>query len=236
MNDLITKFPGQPNVNFRQFGGYIDVDENVVGRSLFYYFVEAEKDPLTQPLTVWLTGGPGCSSVGDAFGSVGPFIVTKDAHGLQTNFISWNKVSNLLFIDSPIGSGWSYSNTSSDYSNGDDSTNKILLTFMQKWYEKYPVFKSKDLYLAGSSFAGHFVPNLANALLDDNKQSKQSKFNLKGLVLGNPMLRKKLGDLAKIDFFFSRKMINSSLYNKIKKECNAIDENNYFSSIKTTWS
>ncbi|KAL1103284.1 hypothetical protein V6Z11_D05G428200 [Gossypium hirsutum] len=236
MNDLISKLPGQPDVNFKQFAGYIDVDENVVGRSLFYYFVEAEKDPLTQPFTVWLTGGPGCSSVGDAFGSVGPFIVTRDAHGLQTNFISWNKVSNLLFIDSPIGSGWSYSNTSSDYNNGDDSTNKILLTFMQKWYEKYPFFKSKDLYLAGSSFAGHFVPNLANALLDDNKQSKQSKFNLKGLVLGNPMLRKKLDDLAKIDFFFSRKMINSSLYNEIKKECNAIDENNYFSSIKTTWS
>ncbi|PPS13716.1 hypothetical protein GOBAR_AA06836 [Gossypium barbadense] len=194
MNDLISKLPGKLDVNFRQFAGYIDVDENVVGRSLFYYFVEAEKDPLTQPLTVWLTGGPGCSSVGDAFGSVGPFFVKKDAH------------------------------------------DKILLTFMQKWYEKYPVFKSKDLYLAGSSFAGHFVPNLANALLDDNKQSKQSKFNLKGLVLGNPMLRKKLDDIAKIDFFFSREMINSSLYNEIKKECNAIDENNYFSSIKTTWS
>ncbi|KAB2086163.1 hypothetical protein ES319_A04G010100v1, partial [Gossypium barbadense] len=237
MNDLISKLPGQLDVNFRQFAGYIDVDENVVGRSLFYYFVEAEKDPLTQPLTVWLTGGPGCSSVGDAFGSVGPFFVKKDAHGLQTNLFSWNKVSNLLFIDSPIGSGWSYSNTSSDYNNGDDITNKILLTFMQKWYEKYPVFKSKDLYLAGSSFAGHFVPNLANALLDDNKQSKQSKFNLKGLVVtGKPMLRKKLDDIAKIDFFFSREMINSSLYNEIKKECNAIDENNYFSSIKTTWS
>ncbi|XP_016750719.2 serine carboxypeptidase-like 44 [Gossypium hirsutum] len=234
-NDLISKLPGQPDVNFRQFAGYIEVDENVDGRSLFYYFVEAEKDPLTQPLTIWLTGGPGCSSVGDAFGSVGPFIVTKDAHGLQTNSFSWNKVSNLLFIDSPIGSGWSYSNSSSDYNNRDDSTNKILLTFMQKWYEKYPVFKSKDLYMAGSSFAGHFVPNLANALLDDNKQSKQSKFNLKGLVLGNPMLRKKLDEIAKIDFFFSREMINSSLYNEIKKECNAIDENNYFSSIKTTW-
>ncbi|TYI85129.1 hypothetical protein E1A91_D05G417600v1 [Gossypium mustelinum] len=220
MNDLISKLPGQPDVNFRQFAGYIEVDENVDGRSLFYYFVEAEKDPLTQPLTIWLTGGPGCSSVGDAFGSVGPFIVTKDAHSLQTNSFSWNKVSNLLFIDSPIGSGWSYSNSSSDYNNGDGST----------------IFKSKDLYIAGSSFAGHFAPNLAIALLDDNKQFEKSKFNLKGLVLGNPMLRKKLDEIAKIDFFFSREMINSSLYNEIKKECNAIDENNYFSSIKTTWS
>ncbi|MBA0576789.1 hypothetical protein Golob_024505, partial [Gossypium lobatum] len=81
----------------------------------------------------------------------------------------------------------------------------------------------------------HFVPNLANALLNDNKQSKQSKFNFKGLVLGNLMLRKKLDDIAKIDFFFSREMINNSLYNEIKKECNATDENNYFSSMKTTW-
>ncbi|TYI19139.1 hypothetical protein ES332_A07G143400v1 [Gossypium tomentosum] len=169
MNDLITKLLGQPNVNFRQFAGYIDVDENVASQSLFYYFVEAEKDLMTQPLTIWLTGGPGCSSVGDGFRSVGPFIFTKDAHALQTNFFSWNK---------------------------DDSTNNILLIFMQKWYEKYPVFKSKDLYLAGSSFAGHFVPNLANALLDDNKQFEQSKFNLKGLVLGNPMLLQKCKNLT----------------------------------------
>ncbi|TYJ26669.1 hypothetical protein E1A91_A07G136000v1 [Gossypium mustelinum] len=185
MNDLITKLLGQPNVNFRQFARYIDVDENVASQSLFYYFVEAEKDPMTQPLTIWLTGGPGCSSVGDGFRSVGPFIFTKDAHALQTNF---------FFLEQ-----------SSDYNNGDDST----------------IFKSKDLYLAGSSFVGHFVPNLANALLDDNKQFEQSKFNLKGLVLGNPMLRKKLDDLARIDFFFSWEMINSSLYNEIKKECNA---------------
>ncbi|KAK8358251.1 hypothetical protein V6Z11_A04G005700 [Gossypium hirsutum] len=236
MNDLINKLPGQPDANFRQFTGYIDVDENVDGRSLFYYFVEAEKDPMTQPLTVWLTGGPGCSSVGDGFSSVGPFVVTKDAHGLQKNLFSWNKVSNLLFIDSPIGSGWSYSNTSSDYNNGDDATNIILLTFMQKWYEKYPVFKSIALYLAGSSYAGHFIPNLADALLDDNKQFKQSKFNLKGLVLGNPMLRSKLDDLAKFDLFFSQKMINSSLYKQIKKECNVIDEDNYFFNLKAIWS
>ncbi|XP_040966933.1 serine carboxypeptidase-like 44 [Gossypium hirsutum] len=174
MNDLINKLPGQPDANFRQFTGYIDVDENVDGRSLFYYFVEAEKDPMTQPLTVWLTGGPGCSSVGDGFSSVGPFVVTKDAHGLQKNLFSWNK--------------------------------------------------------------GHFIPNLADALLDDNKQFKQSKFNLKGLVLGNPMLRSKLDDLAKFDLFFSQKMINSSLYKQIKKECNVIDEDNYFFNLKAIWS
>ncbi|XWS20274.1 hypothetical protein CRYUN_Cryun31cG0086600 [Craigia yunnanensis] len=234
MNDLISKLPGQPDVSFRQFAGYIDVDKKA-GPSLFYYFVEAEKDPMTQPLTIWLTGGPGCSSVGDGFASVGPFLTTNNARGLQRNLFSWNKVSNLLFIDSPIGAGWSYSNTTSDYSNGDDSTNKNLITFILKWYEKFPDFKSRDVYLAGSSFAGHFVPNLANSLLDYNKQSKDSKFNVKGLALGNPMLRRKLDVLARFDFFFSRGMINSELHQQIVKECNAIDENNYFANIKTNW-
>ncbi|WRX28844.1 Peptidase S10 [Theobroma cacao] len=90
MRDLIEKLPGQPNVTFRQFSGYIDVDEKT-GRSLFYYFVEAEKDPMNLPLTVWLTGGPGCGSVGDGFLSVGPFITTANAHGLQRNPYSWIK-------------------------------------------------------------------------------------------------------------------------------------------------
>ncbi|XVF26762.1 hypothetical protein REPUB_Repub14bG0046400 [Reevesia pubescens] len=234
MNDLITKLPGQPDVNFRQFAGYIDVDKKV-GRSLFYYFVEAEKDPMNQPLTIWLTGGPGCSSVGDGFVSVGPFVTTNNACGLERNLFSWNKVSNLLFIDSPIGAGWSYSNKTSDYKNGDDSTNKKLLKFIQKWYEKYPDFKSRDLYLAGSSYAGHFVPNLANSLLDYNKKSKQSKFNLKGLALGNPLLRGKLDFLARIDFFFSRGLINSKLHQQILKKCNTFDQNNYFAKIGINW-
>ncbi|WRX28221.1 Peptidase S10 [Theobroma cacao] len=233
MNDLIEKLPGQPNVTFRQFSDYIDIDEKA-GRSLFYYFVEAEKDPMNLPLTIWLTGGPGCGSVGDGFLSVGPFITTANAHGLQRNPYSWIKVTNLLFIDSPIGAGWSYSNTSSDYEVGDDSTNKDLLTFILQWFEKYPNFKSRDLYLGGSSYAGHFIPNFANTLLDYNKQSTSFKFNIKGLALGNPLLRNKLDTLAVYDFFWSRGMININLHQQILKECNGIDEDNY-SNNATKW-
>lgn len=54
--DLVTKLPGQPEVAFRQFAGYVDIDVKA-GRSLFYYFVEAEKQPHTKPLTLWLNGG-----------------------------------------------------------------------------------------------------------------------------------------------------------------------------------
>lgn len=54
--DLVVKLPGQPKVGFKQYAGYIDVDVKA-GRSLFYYFVEAEHDPDHKPLTLWLNGG-----------------------------------------------------------------------------------------------------------------------------------------------------------------------------------
>lgn len=53
---LVKALPGQPKVGFKQYAGYIDVDVKA-GRSLFYYFVEAETDPDHKPLTLWLNGG-----------------------------------------------------------------------------------------------------------------------------------------------------------------------------------
>lgn len=54
--DLVVRLPGQPKVGFKQYAGYVDVDFKS-GRSLFYYFVEAEVDPDHKPLTLWLNGG-----------------------------------------------------------------------------------------------------------------------------------------------------------------------------------
>lgn len=55
-SDRIASLPGQPAVEFRQYSGYINVDEKQQ-RSYFYYFVEAETDPASKPLVLWLNGG-----------------------------------------------------------------------------------------------------------------------------------------------------------------------------------
>jgi len=55
--DLVVRLPGQPTVGFKQYAGYVDVDVKA-GRSLFYYYVEAVKQPDSKPLTLWLNGGP----------------------------------------------------------------------------------------------------------------------------------------------------------------------------------
>ncbi|XP_075658847.1 serine carboxypeptidase-like 42 [Castanea sativa] len=118
VEDLVVKLPGQPKVEFRQYAGYVDVDVKA-GRSLFYYFVEAESQPDKKPLALWLNGGPGCSSIGGgAFTELGPFYPRGDGRSLRKNSMSWSRASNLLFVESPAGVGWSYSNTSSDYTWG----------------------------------------------------------------------------------------------------------------------
>ncbi|XP_021771661.1 serine carboxypeptidase-like 42 [Chenopodium quinoa] len=223
LEDIVVGLPGQPKVGFKQFAGYIDLDVKT-GKSLFYYFVEAEKDPDHKPLTLWLNGGPGCSSLGGgAFTELGPFFPTGDGRGLRKNPKSWNKASNLLFVESPAGVGWSYSNTTADYNAGDTSTAKDMQLFMMKWYEKFPALKSRDFFLTGESYAGHYIPQLAVALLDHNAHSTRFKFNIKGVAIGNPLLRLDRDTRATYEFLWSHGMISDEIGLTIIKECDFSD-------------
>ncbi|RZC60756.1 hypothetical protein C5167_022510, partial [Papaver somniferum] len=184
--ELITSLAGQPiNVSFRQHSVYIVTDAQQ-GRALFYYFVKANSvDPLSRPLTLWLNGGPGCSSLGfGAFMEHGPFQSDKNGF-LINNKYSWNLESNMLYVESPIGVGYSYSNTSSNYIlwNAEDNAK-----FIVNWLEEFPEFKDLDLYLTGESYAGHYIPQLTALLLEYNKQPNIKPINLKAIALGNPLL------------------------------------------------
>ncbi|GMP92411.1 hypothetical protein CsSME_00042648 [Camellia sinensis var. sinensis] len=93
--DRVTKLPGQPPVTFRQYAGYVTVNETH-GRALFYWFFEATKKPENKPLLLWLNGGPGCSSIGyGAAEELGPFFPQKDTPELKFNNRTWNKGLNL---------------------------------------------------------------------------------------------------------------------------------------------
>ncbi|KAF9599675.1 hypothetical protein IFM89_001621 [Coptis chinensis] len=223
MEDLVVSLPGQPKVDFRQFAGYIDVDEKN-GRSLFYYYVEAEKDADKKPLTLWLNGGPGCSSMGGgAFTELGPFFPRGDGRGLVRNPKSWNKASNLLFVESPAGVGWSYSNTTSDYNTGDAATAMDMHVFLMKWFEKFSELKTNDLFLTGESYAGHYIPQLADQLLDHNAHSTGFKFNIKGVAIGNPLLNLDKDVGSTYEFFWSHGMISDEIGLTIMNECNFDD-------------
>ncbi|XP_042494045.1 serine carboxypeptidase-like 45 [Macadamia integrifolia] len=153
-SDQIDKLPRQPEVSFQQFSGYITVDEKKE-RALFYYFVEAETDPGSKPLVLWLNGGPGCSSVGvGAISEHGPFRTSGDR--LVKNEYSWNKGANMLYLETLAGVGFSYSINTSYYGGVDDEmTARDNLIFLQQWFVQFPECRSGDLFVTGESYAGN---------------------------------------------------------------------------------
>ncbi|KAM1082945.1 hypothetical protein ACFX19_021817 [Malus domestica] len=207
--DRITGLPGQPPVGFQQYSGYVTVDEKKQ-KALFYYLAEAEIDPASKPLVLWLNGGPGCSSLGvGAFSENGPF--RPQGEVLVRNEHSWNTEANMLYLETPIGVGFSYSTDTSSYEARDN------LLFLQKWLEKFPQYRNRSLYITGESYAGHYVPQLAELML---QFKKEYHFNLKGIALGNPVLEFATDFNSRAEFFWSHGLISDSTYNMFTSVCN----------------
>ncbi|KAL8371775.1 hypothetical protein RB595_001530 [Gaeumannomyces hyphopodioides] len=77
--------------------------------SVFFWFFEARRSPETAPLAVWLQGGPGAASTDQAAsGHNGPCIVNADSRTTAPNPHSWTEVANMLYVDQPAQTGFSY--------------------------------------------------------------------------------------------------------------------------------
>ncbi|XP_020586813.1 serine carboxypeptidase II-3-like [Phalaenopsis equestris] len=220
--DKIEKLPGQPeDVKFDQYSGYVTVDP-MKGRALFYYFVEAPQDSGSKPLVLWLNGGPGCSSIGaGAMQELGPFRVNSDGKTLYANKASWNNVANVIFLESPAGVGFSYSNTSSDYEiTGDKSTADDTYTFLINWLERFPQYKSRDFFIAGESYAGHYIPELASLILKNNAANTNTVIQLKGIVMGNAYVDGDTNEKEIFNYLWTHALIADETYSIIQSNCN----------------
>ncbi|KAJ1702067.1 hypothetical protein LUZ63_001846 [Rhynchospora breviuscula] len=220
--DRVIQLPGQPAVTFKQYAGYVTVNEQH-GRALFYWFFEAIKNPEKKPLLLWLNGGPGCSSIGyGAVEELGPFLMQKGVPELRFNKQSWNREANLLFVESPVGVGYSYTNTSSDLQIlGDKITAEDNYSFLVNWFKKFPQFKSHDFYIAGESYAGHYVPQLSEQIFDNNKVCpKDNYINFKGFMIGNAWMDDETDTKGMIDYAWDHAVISDELYHAIKINCN----------------
>ncbi|KAF9622669.1 hypothetical protein IFM89_032590 [Coptis chinensis] len=220
--DKIDALPGQPEgVNFDQYSGYVTVDPKA-GRSLFYYFVESPENSSENPLVLWLNGGPGCSSLGyGAMEELGPFRVNSNEKTLFRNDYAWNNVANVIFLESPAGVGFSYSNTSSDYDkSGDKNTAEDAYIFLVNWLERFPQYRTRDFFLTGESYSGHYVPQLAYTILVNNRNTNQTVINLKGIAIGNAWIDDYTNTLGMYDYYWTHAFNSDETNMAIHKHCN----------------
>ncbi|KAF8692522.1 hypothetical protein HU200_039623 [Digitaria exilis] len=222
-HDRVRFLPGQPpSPPVSQFAGYVTVNERN-GRALFYWFFEAQTSPAKKPLLLWLNGGPGCSSVGyGAASEMGPLLVNGNGTGLEFNKFAWTREANLLFLESPVGVGFSYSNTTSDLDEIDDAlVAEDTYTFLVNWFNRFPQYKSHDFYIAGESYAGHYVPQLSEMVYERNKLLEMNQhINLKGFIVGNALTDDYYDEKGLVEFAWSHSVISDSLYKHVTNVCN----------------
>ncbi|KAK1406672.1 hypothetical protein QVD17_42182 [Tagetes erecta] len=170
--------------------GYVGVGENK-DVQLFYYFIKSESNPDTDPLMLWISGGPGCSSITGLLYEIGP--IKFEAVNYNGNIpklvlttYSWTKMASIIFVDIPVDTGFSYARTTGASHSNDTQLSSHAYEFMRKWFEIHPEFISNSFYVGGDSYSGKPVPIITQLISDGNDVGNKPYINLKGYILGNP--------------------------------------------------
>ncbi|KAI9303430.1 Alpha/Beta hydrolase protein [Cunninghamella echinulata] len=202
-----------------QYSGTIDVTSTT---QYFFWFFESRTNPSTAPLTLWLNGGPGCSSLFGLWKGVGPCKLNEDTTKVIYNQRgSWNRASNMLFIDQPAGAGFSVG----DWITTTDEAAPLMYKFLLQFFDAFPQYKNNPFHFFGESFAGHFIPPMADYILKENKKlspENQYKYiNLQSIGIGNGYTN------MMVQFQYAEKMACHSTYGSVldQKNCNIMKKN-----------
>lgn len=204
--------------------GYVEVEERH-GVELFYYFIQSERNPREDPLILWITGGPGCSAFSGLVFEIGP--LKFDVAGYTEGFPrlvyfqdSWTKVSNVIFLDAPVGTGFSYARQQEGYNVSLTGTGRQLLIFLRKWLADHPEFASNPLYIGGDSYSGYTVPVTALEIANHQQAGDDGlQLNLKGYLVGNAGTDDRYDGGGKVPFMHGMGLISDELYDAARRGC-----------------
>ncbi|XP_027151496.1 serine carboxypeptidase-like 50 [Coffea eugenioides] len=167
--------------------GYLTIN-STSGSAILYTFYEAQKPttPLSEtPLLIWLQGGPGCSSMLGNFYELGPWRVSSNV-SVEPNPGPWNRIFGLLFIDNPIGVGFSIAASPEEIPRNQHDVAKHLFIAIKKFLMLDDSFKTRPVYVTGESYAGKYVPGFGYYALKQNaKLPVSERLNLQGVAIGN---------------------------------------------------
>jgi serine carboxypeptidase-like clade 2 len=204
--------------------GYITVDP-VNGRALFYVFTASQRSE-KDPLMIWFTGGPGCSSLIALFEEHGLFLMnfTANGTGITINPFAWNTVANVIYVESPAGVGFSYSNTTTDYTTGDLRTASDAYVFLQGFLAMFPQYRANPFWVIGESYGGHYVPEFAYFTAMKNIDAPAHlQINLRGIMAGNPWTSPEHEAFGVVDNWWDRSIISEAVWTDIHAYCSYQD-------------
>ncbi|XP_029127249.1 serine carboxypeptidase-like 11 isoform X2 [Cajanus cajan] len=211
---------------FKLETGYVGLGESHNDMQVFYYFIKSENDPEKDPLMLWLSGGPGCSSISGLLFQFGPLAFDTDLEeydetGSLPNLIlrpqSWTKVCSIIFVDLPFGTGFSYAKNLTAQ-RSDWKLVHHTHQFLRKWLSDHPEFISNEFYMGADSYSGIPGPAIVLEISNGNEIGLQPPINLQGYLLGNPITTRKEKN-HKIPFAHGMGLISDELYASLQRNC-----------------
>jgi cathepsin A (carboxypeptidase C) len=211
--DRVEQLPGwEEPLPSAWYSGYLSFGK----KHLHYVLVEAETKQSTAPLVLWMNGGPGCSSMDAVFYEHGPLLINENGTKLVRNPYSWTKVANVLYLEAPVGVGYSYSEQPEDTQHlNDEVTASDNLEALKVFFKSFPEYKKNDFYVSGESYAGVYVPTLSLKIFQDSTVD----WNMKGFIVGNGVFDWSLMTQSSVPFLYGHGAISSRLMAKIDSAC-----------------
>ncbi|XP_038707253.1 serine carboxypeptidase-like [Tripterygium wilfordii] len=227
------KFPVLPAIyasidDLTRHVGYIKLRHTTDAR-MFYYFFES-RNSKEDPVVIWLTGGPGGNSAISIFNGNGPFRIEEynlSSLHLKWNIYGWDMVSNIIYVDQPIGTGLSYPFNDNDIRQDQNGISNDLYDFLQEFFKKYPDFVNNDFFITGQSYAGHYAPALASRIQRGNRENEGIHINLKGFAVGNGLIDLKIQYPSLPYYAWSEGKITYDQYmqlNELNQQCESDTE------------
>ncbi|CAH1392265.1 unnamed protein product [Nezara viridula] len=171
-----------PGTNVTSYSGYFTVNKTF-NSNLFFWFFPSEVDTKNAPIVLWLQGGPGGSSLYGLLCENGPFSVS-DELTLKKRQYYWSQRFNVIYIDNPVGVGFSFTESDSGYATDEVKVGEDLYSILVQFFQLFPDLQKNEFFISGESYAGKYIPAIGYTIYNNNKINKQ-KINLKGLAIGD---------------------------------------------------
>jgi len=203
--------------NVTQLSGYFSVNQ-VDGNDghIFFWLFSSRSNPAEDPLVLWLTGGPGCSSELAIFYEQGPYRLNDDCSA-SINPWAWNGEANMLFVDQPVGVGFSYADNDDAYCSDEDCVGEDMYELLQAFVNTLTQFSTQEVFVTGESYAGHYVPAVSWAVYKKIRLG-YSNINLKGFAIGNGLVNPAVQYAGYRPYALDNGLISQSQYDNLQRD------------------
>ncbi|CCU81548.1 cpdS/carboxypeptidase [Blumeria hordei DH14] len=205
-----------PEVNFdigESYAGLLPISNTSNDSELYFWFFPSSNADASDEILIWLNGGPGCSSLEGLLQENGPFLWQYGTYKPVPNPYTWTKLTNVVWIDQPVGSGFSRGTPTA---KNEEDVAAQFSGFWQNFVDTFDL-RGRKIYITGESYAGYYVPYIADAFLNHNDTEY---YNVQGTMIYDPSVTTSVVDnqipaVAFVDYWHNLMPFNETFMTQL---------------------